>query len=300
MKNKKEKFSLAKLINKNKKLSLIIIAVIVILIAAVIIICTASSGGGNADNIPYSKISETEIAIRSDAISMIAEGGYSKDVPADTIAAFESAHSEGYFDVFFNVQLTKDGMWVVFSDEKLDAKTDMRGAVSDYTYYELLEGSLDFDYISKYVKKYKIPTLEEALEICAGHDLKPYINVNSTDKEKLEDIVILLEKNGIQNKSAIVSGDTKTLLEIQKISDTVECWYTMDKITSENIGIIKANPSVGAFYNADNRSNRETQVENLCKTGAQVGCYNVNTLDDFEKEYGFGATAFITQRILLK
>jgi len=300
MKNKEKKFSLAKLINKNKKLSLIIIAVIVILVAAVIIICTANPGGKNVDNIPYSKISDTEIAVRSDAISMIANGGYSKDVPADTIAAFESAHNEGYFDVFFSVQLTKDGMWVVFSDEKLDSKTDLKGQVSEYTYYELLEGSLDFDYISKYVKKYKIPTLEEALETCAAHDLKPYISVSSTDKEKLEDIVILLEKNGIQNKSAIVSGDTKTLLEIQKISDDVECWYMMDKITSENVGIIKANPSVGAFYNADNRSNRETQVENLCKTGAKVGCYTVNTLADFEKEYGFGATAFITQRILLK
>ena len=65
MKNKEKKFSLAKLINKNKKLSLIIIAVIVILVAAIIIICTANPGGKNVDSIPYSKISDTEIAVRS-------------------------------------------------------------------------------------------------------------------------------------------------------------------------------------------------------------------------------------------
>ena len=301
MKNKGKKLSIAELINKNKKLSLIIM--VAVAVVAVIIIVSVIFGGKSpksVENIPYSRISQVEIALRSDSFSMVVDGGHSKDVPENTLEAFERAHIEGYYDVFFEVQLTKDGLWVVFDEEELNGKTDMKGTVADYTYYDLLEGSIDFDYVSEYTKKYKIPTLEDTLALCASHDLKPYISVVSTDTEKLEDIIILLEKYGIQEKSAIVSTDTKTLLEVQKLSDTIECWYSMDKITSENIGIIKANPTVGAFYNAENSSNRESQIKDLCKAGAKVGCYNVNTLEDFEDIYAYGVTTFITKRILLK
>lgn len=301
MKNKEKKFSIAELINKNKKLSLaVIVAILVILIVVTVALVFGGKSSKAASNIPYSKISEAEIALRSDSFSMIVDGGYSKDVPKNTIEAFERAHGENYYDVFFEVQLTKDGMWVVFDEDELNGTTDMKGKVSDYTYYELLEGSLDFDYVSKYTKKYKIPTLEDILNLCASHDLKPYISVDSTDTRKLEDIVILLGKYGILEKSAIVSTNTKTLLEIQTFPETVECWYSMDKITSENIGIIKANPTVGALYNMENSSNRESQIKDLCKAGAKVGCYNINTLEDFEDAYTYGVTTFITQRILLK
>ncbi len=301
MKNKEKKFSLAGLINKNKKLSLIImIAVVVAVIVIVLAVVFGGKSQNDVDGIEYSRISQVEIALRSDKFSMIVDGGYSKDVPENTIEAFERAHEENYYDVFFEVQLTKDGMWVVFDEDELNDKTDMKGTVAEYTYYELLEGSLDFDYISKYTRKYKIPTLEDTIALCASHDLKPYISVVSTDTQKLEDIIILLEKYGIHEKSAIVSTDTKTLLEIQKLSDTVECWYSMDKINSENIGIIKANPTVGAFYNMTNKSNRESQIKELCKVGTKVGCYNVNTLEDFEDAYSYGVTTFITKRILLK
>ena len=301
MKNKEKKFSLVELINKNKKLSLIImIAVAVVVLVIVIAAIFGGKSPKNVENIEYSRISQVDISLRSDSFSLIADGGYSKDVPENTIEAFERAHMENYYDVSFEVQLTKDGMWVVFDDEELNDKTDLKGSVSDYTYYELIEGSLDFDYVSEYSRKYKIPTLEDAIALCASHDLKPYINVVSTDTEKLQDIILLLEKNGIQEKAAIVSSDTKTLLEIQKLSETIECWYSMDKITSENIGIIKANPTVGALYNMSNKSNRESQIKDLCKTGAKIGCYNVNTLEEFEEAYTYGVSVFITQRILLK
>lgn len=84
--------------------------------------------------------------------------------PENSLAAFEAACAAGY-GMELDVQLSADGVPVVFHDDRLDQRlTDVRGRVSERTAAELAE-------IRLHGGRETIPTLAEALECVGGRGL---------------------------------------------------------------------------------------------------------------------------------
>ena len=91
----------------------------------------------------------------------IAHRGYHNDkFPENSIAAFKNAIKYGY-TIELDVHLTKDNKLVVFHDNSLKRVCGYNKSVEDFTYEELTKFNL-FD------TKYKIPLLEEVLELVNG------------------------------------------------------------------------------------------------------------------------------------
>lgn len=84
----------------------------------------------------------------------------SKDCPENSIHAFQKAVEKGY-GIEMDVQLTKDGVPVVFHDDTLQRVCQKRGKVCEYTYRELQQFRL-FD------SQEKIPTFREVLSMIKG------------------------------------------------------------------------------------------------------------------------------------
>lgn len=68
---------------------------------------------------------------------VIAHRGASAYAPENTLPAFRRALELGAFEVELDVRLSRDGVLVLFHDETLDAKTNRRGPVGDYTAAQL-------------------------------------------------------------------------------------------------------------------------------------------------------------------
>ena len=84
-------------------------------------------------------------------------------IPENSIPAFELASQQG-FGIETDVQMTADGILVVFHDDTLRRMTGADGKLSNYTYQELLElRLLDTDC--------QIPTFEEFLAAANGANL---------------------------------------------------------------------------------------------------------------------------------
>lgn len=108
---------------------------------------------------------------------VVAHRGASGLTPENTLAAFRLALELGAPGVECDVHLSADGCPVIIHDDRLERTTSGHGAVAALTLDELrhLDAGLWF---GRQFAGERIPTLEEALEVCAGRawlfvELKP-------------------------------------------------------------------------------------------------------------------------------
>lgn len=94
--------------------------------------------------------------------SLIAHRGVfdNNKIPENSLPAFEKAIEKKYI-IELDVHLTKDNQIVVFHDETLYRMTDTNGYIKDFTLEELKKQKL-------LKTKYKIPSLDEVLELIDG------------------------------------------------------------------------------------------------------------------------------------
>jgi len=98
---------------------------------------------------------------------IIAHRGFSASAPENTLAAFEAAIAAGADRVEFDVQLTRDGIPVVIHDDLLDRTTSGKGPVEAVSYDEIRR--LDAgSWLHQRFGRERVPTLDEALDCCAG------------------------------------------------------------------------------------------------------------------------------------
>ena len=83
-----------------------------------------------------------------------------KNIPENSLAAFRAAIEHGY-GITMDVRITRDGVPVLFHDERLYRMTGVDGTIENSTYFELQELRLG-------KSEETIPTLEEALQLIDG------------------------------------------------------------------------------------------------------------------------------------
>ncbi len=106
---------------------------------------------------------------------IIAHRGANKKAPQNTMPAFRLAVQERADGFETDVHLTKDGVPVICHNATIDATSDGRGFIGDYTLGELRK----FDFGSYFSGDYagtQAPTLEEFLTLAKGAALDP-INI---------------------------------------------------------------------------------------------------------------------------
>ena len=104
-------------------------------------------------------------------------------LPENSLAAFDNAVKHG-FAIELDVQMTKDGVLVVFHDDTLDRMTNATGVVEKMDYNQIKDITLlDTDC--------KIPTFKQILELVDGKtelliEIKPYNNVGCVEEKVAE------------------------------------------------------------------------------------------------------------------
>jgi glycerophosphoryl diester phosphodiesterase len=131
--------------------------------------------------------------------------------PENTLLSFKKALELGVNAIELDVRRTKDGKIVVIHDAKVDRTTNGKGLVSELTLKEIKKLSTE--------KGEKIPTLEEALDFL-DKKVKILIELKETGLE--EDVLSLINKEGLKNNVIIVSFLEEALRKVREIDDEVE------------------------------------------------------------------------------
>lgn len=120
----------------------------------------------------------TEVAQRRE-VRLCAHRGLSAVAPENTLEAVRAAGEAGYGYVLLDVACTKDGTAVLLYDETVDRMTAGRGRVSSFTAAELARLPLDNGANIEDYDAVTIPSLADALEVCAQYAMQPILSLRT-------------------------------------------------------------------------------------------------------------------------
>lgn len=127
-----------------------------------------------------------------------AHRGASEYAPENTLLAFYTGIYMGANGIETDVQMTKDGVLVLFHDDTILRLTGAPGSVRDYTFEQLRQ----FTFEKKGLKD-KIVMFEEFLQQFGWRDLIFAIEIKQAGIES--QVVDMIRKYGIQDKTIVTS-----------------------------------------------------------------------------------------------
>ena len=142
-------------------------------------------------------------------VLVVAHRGDWRNFPENSLNAFRSCIEKQVDVIELDVQRTLDGVLVLMHDGTVDRTTNGKGQISEMTYAEIQELGL-LSMHEAWVTRNKVPTLEEALNLCKG---KILINVDK-GYDYFDEVFALLQKTGTTDQVIIKSR--ATLEHLQK------------------------------------------------------------------------------------
>ncbi len=152
--------------------------------------------------------------------NVISHRGANFFAPQNTLPAFEKSLEIGVDGFETDVHLTKDGVPVLCHNYTINATSDKKGNITDYTYSELRE--FDFGkYFSPSYKGTKIPSVDEFLTLVASSDIK-VLNIElkspkeSGESEIVTKTIDLVRRYELTDRLIISSFNPDLLLEAKR------------------------------------------------------------------------------------
>lgn len=227
-------------------------------------------------------------------IKLTAHRGFSGIAPENTLVAFEKAAEYGFYATECDVHLTKDGVWVIYHDDNIFRLTNGYKNIEKATYAELQEYVIDNGVNVDYYPNQKIPTLEEYLIICKDMKIIPQIEIKNGSKEKLQEILDLLEKYDLKENAIIISFKSEMIKKVRDLDENIELWYLVEEITEENINECKDNNYKLAF---NHKKNDEEIIKKAIGQGLTLCAWTVDDLTVLEELYNLGVKYITTNAI---
>lgn len=125
---------------------------------------------------------------------LVAHRGFSALAPENTIAAFDLAIESGYTDIEFDIQLSKDGVPVVFHDFTVNRTTNGKGRVDNHTFAQLQALDAGSWFGAAFAGQH-IPSLQEILLIYRGR-ANLHIELKSLEPDMPKKVADLLVSTG--------------------------------------------------------------------------------------------------------
>ena len=219
-------------------------------------------------------------------VMIIGHRGAMGHIAENTIPSIKKAMELGVDGIEIDVFRCKTGELVVFHDEKLDRLTNSSGFIE----------SLELDSIKKILvlDKYRIPTLEEVLQLIDGQvklniELKGYETASPTNHL----INQYINKGGWTDDKFIISSFKW---------DELEKFRSINKIVS--IAILTEFDPIEAIPNAKKldalainpnyKSLNEDNINEIHVNGFKIFSYTINEFSDIKRMIELGVDAIIT------
>ncbi len=158
-------------------------------------------------------------------VKAIAHRGFSSRYPENTMLAFSRALELGADGAEFDVQLSRDGVPVVFHDESLSRITGDPRLVKDLTLAELQQFDISYRFQGECPAQ-RIPTLEEYFELVRARDFLSVLEFKTAiyEYDGIEKKVIeLIHRFGLSDRIVLSSFNHYTLLRCKKIAPELPC-----------------------------------------------------------------------------
>lgn len=176
---------------------------------------------------------------KSNYVFVIAHRGDWRNFPENSLEAIESAIQMGVDIVELDIHRTADGELVVCHDKTIDRTTNGKGKINELTLDYIRTRNLRAGH--KIVTRFKMPTLEEALDVCKDRIL---INIdkgiNYYDqimdmlvKRNMVDQVIIKSSKSAESMKQFFAKNDKNMLYMPIINYNEKSWGKHEQLFND-------------------------------------------------------------------
>ncbi len=208
-----------------------------------------------------------------------AHRGASEYTPENTLLAFNLGIYMGANGIETDVQLTKDGIPVLFHDDTIVRMTGEEGSISDYTFEELQNFNVTkneyFDKIVKledFIKHFYFRDITFAIELKQRGTAKPTIDI--------------LRKYNICQKVTVTSFNFDELCDVRQYAPEFKAGYLTNNITDELLAKMR-DLGIDEICPEAHLTNKEV-VNKWHKMGFNVRAWGVYNEDLMKQAYEAG------------
>mgnify|MGYP003308943087 CR=1 FL=1 len=126
-------------------------------------------------------------------------------------------------------------------DDTVDRTMSGTGEVSNLTYSELLEMTIDEGNGIENYPALKISTLDEALDICEKYSMRAMIEIKGGEPEDMKGVLDILGKREFEKEPLIIDFNEDRVSALRELDKEIEIWYLVNKIEDDTIEFAKEN-----------------------------------------------------------
>lgn len=235
-------------------------------------------------------------------LEIIAHRGFSAIAPENTIAAFELAITQGANSIEFDIQLSADGIPIVFHDTTLDRITGISGKVREKTLQELqrLDAGLWF---SERFAGERIPTLKKALGTLKKVENFLYLDVKPDcewSEAQVAELVNTLQEEGVQDQCVITSFNSQFLEQVRRVSKTLAMGHIVATEEAYLSQLEKAVADGDRLISSQYQVllNHPALIKKSQNQGVDIVAWTVDSQEDFQKLVDLGVVRIVTNSLI--
>ena len=277
------------------KVSLIILfpaLVIALAVAGMIVWCLVADPAVKAkETVPLSGT-----VIEEHDVRLIGHRGFSAVAPENTVPAFEEAGKAGFWGAELDVHRTSDGEWVVMHDDNLSRMTRKVDAVAAHSSEDLLNTDINNGANIDQYPGLKVPLLSDMLAVCEQYDMTPVIEVKSSVKGELNDLIEVVDEAGFKNQAIYISFSQQHTKALRALVPGARVFYLSDDITEEAIAFCLEN-GVGLDFDARRENNTPEVIQRAMDQGVELAAWTVDDIELCEQLIDLGIQYITTNCI---
>lgn len=164
-----------------------------------------------------------------------AHRGASEYYPENTLSSFAAGVDMGADGIETDVQISKDGVLMIYHDDTMEEKTGFTGSICDYTYEELRAARVKNE---KYGREDVLMTFEDFLKYFAWRDLTFAIELKVAGIAA--PVIDMMRKYNVLEKSIITSFKYEALTECYAYDKSVRLGWLYTERREDTLDLLAA------------------------------------------------------------
>jgi len=221
----------------------------------------------------------------------IAHRGCSSLYPENTLSSFRKALEIGVDGIELDVRFTKDKEIVIIHDPSVDRTTNGKGRVSELTLKQIKKLSI-IERKSGRLTQERIPLLKEVIDLIKN---KTTLWIEMKEEGGEEEIIKLLEREGVINNVVLISFNPQSLKKVKEIDPLISTGIIVGNTrgTSSNF-LERVLGCYAEIVDMEQKFINEEIVKVTHSHGRMVGVWTVNERKKMKKFIEMGAEVLTT------
>lgn len=242
---------------------------------------------------------DNEVKLKnSENIILISRHGLSSEAPENTLPSIELAAEKKFRAVEFEIQPTKDGVWVLSRDSTLNRMTDGTGKIANCTYFDLAEYSIDSGSNCKKYENLKIPSLDDVLECCLENSIEPVIEIGKYTESSLKRLTDSITNHGFKESCRVISSDREVLAKIHSLNPDIKLACIVKNLNAKQLDFCLEHPDTGVVFKADIRHIDSKKIKELLISDIELFCSDADSEETVSYYRKAGVRNYITDKFI--